>query len=52
MKEAQWLTKQWACEKDSELFYKLEHWNLITKNLITINIAEKILQDQRKAVIQ
>ena len=33
MKEAQWLTKQWACEKDSELFYKLEHWNLITKNL-------------------
>ena len=31
MKEAQWLTKQWAREKALELFYKVEHLNLITK---------------------
>ena len=32
MKEAQWLIKQWAREKDSECFYEIEHLNLIAKN--------------------
>ena len=52
MKEAQWLIKQWPRVKDSECFYKIEHLNLIAKKFGFMNIAEKILQGQRKAVIQ
>ena len=54
MKEAQLLIKRRAREKDPELFYEIEHLHLIAKKkkIGFISIAEKILQDQRKALIQ